>query len=107
LSRSCFDCAASEPPFNFVYQSKAAHEGFVVFRPGQPVQLLPQVDGSVSEYVLAAPLPAGLVLDGKTGVISGSVSEGAASETCVVKAVGPGGSCDLPLRFVGMALLFT
>jgi hypothetical protein len=54
---------------------------------GEPIALTPAVDGTVVRYAVSPPLPAGLRLDERSGVISGAPTNASKSATFVVSAI--------------------
>jgi hypothetical protein len=62
--------------------------------------VIPVVTGTVDSYSISPALPAGLVLNTGTGVISGTPSAAAASDTYTVTATNAGGSTSTALTIV-------
>ncbi|HXS29763.1 MAG TPA: putative Ig domain-containing protein, partial [Steroidobacteraceae bacterium] len=59
--------------------------------------LTPTVTGSVTAYAVAPGLPAGLLLDGGTGMISGTPTATASQAVYTITASNAGGSTTFPL----------
>jgi len=67
--------------------------------------LAPAVTGTVTSYSVAPALPAGLVIDSSTGVISGTPTAVSATATYVVTASNAGGSTNFTLSITIAAAL--
>jgi large repetitive protein len=64
---------------------------------GEAIVLTPRVSGPIDRYVVSPELPAGLVLDGQTGVISGTPTRASETTTFVITATYRGGHGIFPL----------
>jgi hypothetical protein len=64
---------------------------------GEAIALTPAVSGSIHGYVVSPELPSGLVLNGLTGVISGTPTRASKAEIFVITATYPGGRSTFPL----------
>jgi hypothetical protein len=64
---------------------------------GEAIALTPAVSGSIDGYVVSPELPSGLVLDGQTGVISGTPTRASEAATFVITATYRGGRSLFPL----------
>src|ERR1700675_1357035 len=58
---------------------------------GEAISLTPAVSGSIDRYVVSPELPSGLVLNGVTGVISGTPMRASKAAIFVITATYPGG----------------
>ena len=64
---------------------------------GESVALTPAVPGTIGHYTVRPPLPPGLLLDGQSGVISGTPRLASGSATYMVNARGAGVRASFPL----------
>jgi hypothetical protein len=64
---------------------------------GEAIALTPAVSGSIDGYVVSPELPSGLVLNGLTGVISGTPTRTSGPATFVITATYRGGHSTFPL----------
>jgi len=64
-----------------------------------PMSIQPTVEGTVDEYTITPALPAGIAIDPKTGVISGTPTEVADSTEYTVTATNTTGSVTAPVTF--------
>lgn len=64
---------------------------------GEAIALTPAVSGSIDEYVVSPELPPGLLLNGRTGVISGTPTRASQAATFAVTATYRGGHSTYPL----------
>jgi Putative Ig domain len=64
---------------------------------GESIALTPAVSGTIGHYTVSPPLPPGLSLDGKSGVISGTATQASGSATYMVNARGAGVRASFPL----------
>jgi Putative Ig domain len=64
---------------------------------GEPMALTPAVFWTIGHYTVNPPLPAGLALDEKSGVISGTPTRASGPRTYVVRAGGAGVGASFPL----------
>ena len=64
---------------------------------GEAIALTPAVSGSIDGYAVSPELPSGLVLDGQTGVISGTPTRASEAATFVITATYRGGRSLFPL----------
>eukprot|EP00811_Abedinium_folium_P036388 NODE_90_length_3745_cov_5.849917.p1 GENE.NODE_90_length_3745_cov_5.849917~~NODE_90_length_3745_cov_5.849917.p1 ORF type:complete len:712 (-),score=142.63 NODE_90_length_3745_cov_5.849917:536-2671(-) len=82
------------PPEGLAY---SCHEEYTR---GADVELEPMIDSCVcAAYTIVPELPAGLTIDRKTGVISGSATEESKATTYTVTATNIAGSCSVELTF--------
>jgi hypothetical protein len=64
---------------------------------GEAIALTPTVSGSSDRYVVGPPLPTGLMLNGLTGVISGTPTRASQAAIFTITATYPGGQNTVPL----------
>jgi hypothetical protein len=64
---------------------------------GESIALTPAVSGAMGHYTVSPALPAGLSLDGTSGVISGTPTQASGPATFVVNARGAGVRASFPL----------
>ena len=64
---------------------------------GESMALTPAVSGTVSHYTVSPPLPPGLSLDERSGVISGTPTQASGPATYLVNALGAGVHVSFPL----------
>jgi hypothetical protein len=64
---------------------------------GEAIALTPAVSGSIDGYVVSPELPSGLMLNGVTGVISGTPTRASGSAIFAVTATYRGGHTTFPL----------
>jgi hypothetical protein len=64
---------------------------------GESMALTPAVSGTIGHYTVSPPLPPGLLLDGQSGVISGTRTQARGPATYLVNARGAGVRASFPL----------
>jgi hypothetical protein len=64
---------------------------------GEAIELTPAVSGTVGHYTVSPPLPPGLSLDGRSGIISGTPTQASGPANFVVNASGAGVHASFPL----------
>jgi large repetitive protein len=64
---------------------------------GEAIALTPAVSGSIDEYRVSPELPPGLLLNGRTGVISGTPTRASEAATFAITATYRGGHRTFPL----------
>jgi large repetitive protein len=87
--------SVTEPPSALVYDSPLHATLGVALRP-----VSPKVTGSVDQYSIVPSLPGGLVLDGTTGVISGTPREATMLMTYTITAGSFAGRTEFKLKLV-------
>jgi large repetitive protein len=84
---------APPPPPVFSYNGSQPFPAVV----GEAIALTPAVTGSIDGYVVSPELPAGLMLNGRTGVISGTPTRASEAATFAITATCRGGHNTFPL----------
>jgi hypothetical protein len=64
---------------------------------GESILLTPAVSGTIGHYTISPSLPPGLLIDGQSGVISGTPTQASGSTTYLVNAGGAGGRASFLL----------
>jgi large repetitive protein len=85
--------SATLPPPEFSYNGSQPFPAVV----GEAIALTPAVSGSIDGYVVNPELPSGLVLNGVTGVISGTPTRASEATTFAITATYRGGQSTFPL----------
>jgi large repetitive protein len=90
-------CGRGEPPTP--PQPALSYNGSQPFPAvvGEAIALTPTVSGSIDRYVVSPPLPSGLMLNGLTGVISGTPTTASQVAIFTITATYPGGQNTGPL----------
>jgi hypothetical protein len=89
----------SQPPPAVTAPSALSYTSPQTFTVGTAItDLSPTVTGTVTTYAASPALPAGLALDGATGVISGTPTAAAAAADYTITASNAGGSTTFPLN---------
>lgn len=85
--------SATLPPPDFSYNGSQPFPAVV----GEAIALTPAVSGSIDGYLVSPQLPSGLVLNGLTGVISGTPTRASEAATFAITATYRGGHSTFPL----------
>jgi large repetitive protein len=85
--------SATLPPPQFSYNGSQPFPAVV----GEAIALTPTVTGSIDGYVVSPELPSGLILNGLTGVISGTPASASEAATFAITAAYRGGHSSYPL----------
>jgi hypothetical protein len=90
-------CGGGEPPTP--PQPALSYNGSQPFPAvvGEAIALTPTVSGSIDRYVVSPPLPSGLMLNGLTGVISGTPTGASPAAIFTITANYRGGQNTVPL----------
>jgi large repetitive protein len=84
---------ATLPPPAFSYNGSQPFPAVV----GEAIALTPAVSGSIDGYVVSPELPSGLMLNGRTGVISGTPTRASEAAIYAITATYRGGQSAFPL----------
>jgi large repetitive protein len=82
LSGCGFGTPATLPPPEFSYNGSQPFPAIV----GEAIALTPAVSGAIDGYVVSPELPSGLILNGLTGVISGTPTRASEAATFAITA---------------------
>lgn len=85
--------AASPAPPTAVYASPPLYVAKQSISP-----LAPTVSGSATAFSVSPPLPAGLAIDARSGIVTGTPTAGIATSDYAVSVTGPGGTTTATLR---------